>query len=136
MLLFGFNSRFLVLSLPDNELNELADNFFCHLHDHCHANGDDDNLDDHQHSNEDLTNELNPLRNRKVRKSVLENQTVLVLNENHLDMAKLIVDEKNQLICANCNYCLGYKGINIYIYIYTYCSYSIPLINRMLFLKF
>lgn len=118
-MLFDFKFRFLVLSLPDNELNELADNFFCHLHDHCHAANE--NLDhDHQHSNaQDLTDELNPLRNGKIRKSVLENQTVLVLNENHLDMSKLaLVNDKNELICSGCNYSIGYKGKYYFIYLY------------------
>ena len=116
--LFSFSHRFLVLSLPENELNELADNFFCHLHDHCHETNDSHQHDDDHQSDhaEDLTNELNPLRNRKLRKSVLENQTIFVLNESHLDLSKLnLIETKSDLICANCNYNLGYKG-KYYIY--------------------
>jgi hypothetical protein len=89
--------------LPDNELDELADNFFCHLHEHCHEENHENS-----HKEEDLTNVLNPLRNSaNLRRSVLENKTLLVLNERHLNANS--IDVSNDLIkCSKCKFNIGY----------------------------
>ena len=50
--------------MPETEIDELADNFFCHLHDHGHEHHDNDH-DDTKLA--DLISSLNPLN--KLRKS-------------------------------------------------------------------
>ena len=101
---FNLFQRFVVLQLPDNELDELADNFFCHLHEHSHEEHHEEN----PHKEEDLTNVLNPLRNpTNLRRSVLENKTILVLNERHLNANS--IDVSTDLIkCRKCKFNLGY----------------------------
>jgi hypothetical protein len=95
-------ASFRLLNLPENDADELADNFFCHLHDH----------NDHS-DNEDLISSLNPLRTsgKKLRKSVLNGLTVLILNENHLALNSLQLDEAERLLkCSSCSHTVGYKG--------------------------
>ena len=119
---------FVTLALPDNELDELADNFFCHLHNHDH-----EHEHEHEHSHdaaphgskdaagEDLTNVLNPLRDKRVlRRAVLRNATVFVTNRNHLESPHLLLEEEHnetekrrhltRLRCASCSFVIGYKG--------------------------
>ncbi len=93
--------------MPETEIDELADNFFCHLHDHGHHEHHDNDHDDTKLA--DLINSLNPLN--KLRKSILENRTIFILNENHLDLKKLTLNETN-IICSKCNFKLGYKRRN------------------------
>lgn len=95
-------SCFNYLKLPENDLDELADNFFCHLHDHnhnkCHV--------------EDLTNALNPLRdNKQLRKSILGSLTLLILNSNHL-CPDSVKKENLDLKCSKCLFTLGYQRKN------------------------
>lgn len=102
-----------MLKLPDNDLDELADNFFCHLHDHDHKTCDEPTLTciDHKEDEEDLTNTLNPLRDTsKLRKSVLGNLTVYTLNQNHLNPESLKVIDKTMLKCSQCKFNIGYKS--------------------------
>jgi hypothetical protein len=86
----------------------LADNFFCHLHNH--------SSEDHQCGGlkeAELRESLNPLRETlsNLRKSVLGSKTIFVFNENHLRFDFLKVSEENLTIsCRNCSYNLGYKG--------------------------
>lgn len=91
------------MPLPDNEANELADNFFCHLHSHG---------DEHDHSN-NLVDSLNTLslNTKMLRKSILEGLTVYVLNENHLNMDLIKLNNLMDLKCSKCDYRIGYKGI-------------------------
>ncbi len=100
--------KFPILPLPDHEIDELADNFFCHLHDHDH----NQNCEGHEN---DLTNELNPLRDRsQMRKSVLSSLTLFVLNKNHLDKSltdSIVHDPKvNEIKCNKCLFEIGYRG--------------------------
>ncbi|CAF0744205.1 unnamed protein product [Brachionus calyciflorus] len=100
------SQKFTLLKLPDNDLDELADNFFCHLHSHDHNH----NTCDHE-SGEDLTNILNPLRDsNKLRKSILGNMTILILNLNHLD-TNGVKEENLDLKCSSCGFNLGYKRL-------------------------
>ena len=102
-----------MLPLPENELDELADNFFCHLHDHCHSGLSHTAHSAHEdHHEEDLTNTLNPLRNpTKPRKSILANKTLLVLNTNHLHLASICMEDENKKIkCSSCKFNIGYRG--------------------------
>lgn len=99
LLVRGFN----LLSMPESELDELADNFFCHLHDCDHHH-------DHDKPETDLTNVLNPLRNaQKLRKSVLYNSTLFVLNINHVSLESIVSNE-NSINCSNCKFNLGYRS--------------------------
>lgn len=91
--------------MPENDLEELAENFFCHLHDHSH---------NHDHHNEhDLSDELNPLRDaNRLRKSVLSSRTILVLNKNHIRPESLKLDDDGlNLLCSNCSHIIGYKSL-------------------------
>lgn len=94
--------------MPENDLEELAENFFCHLHDHSHEkNGHHD----HDSTSSDLTNELNPLRDvNKLRKSILNRPTVLILNCNHVNASSITTDENLNLSCSKCFHNFGYKG--------------------------
>lgn len=92
--------------MPENEISELADNFFCHLHSHC--------AEEHTHSSSELLiDSLNPLiikKEQKLRKSILENQTLLIMNENHLNLDKIKVDKESLAISCSCGYNIGYIG--------------------------
>jgi hypothetical protein len=113
-LIKSLSKPFAILPLPDHELDELADNFFCHLHDHNHNVSQCSD----QHSDEikeDMTNILNPLRDKyQIRKSILSNMSVFVLNKYHLDgYDNSFIHEinTNEIKCSQCMFELGYKGI-------------------------
>ncbi len=98
-----------VLSLPENEMDELADNFFCHLLGTC----------GHGHAclgkkHAAIRESLNPMREtlRSLRRSVLAGPTLFVLNENHLNLGYITVSKEDSLdvFCANCSNSIGYKG--------------------------
>ena len=56
--------KFCLLPLPENEADELADNYFCHLHDHGH--GDECHQESEKHENlGDLIKSLNPLNSNE-----------------------------------------------------------------------
>lgn len=94
-----------VLTMPDNELDELADNFFCHINDNCHGHSD------HKHEEGDQTNALNPLRNpNTLRKSILLNNSVFILNENHLNFESIKLENDNKIRCSKCSFNIGYRG--------------------------
>ena len=96
--------------MPDNELDELADNFFCHLHDHSHK-AHEQHCHDHESNEKELIDSLNPLRNiAKLRKSILENDIFMVLNKNHLGMNS-IRDEEGALKCSLCSFNIGFKSM-------------------------
>ena len=103
-----------MLALPDNELDELADNFFCHLHDHSGEHDEHgENGCSHSTSKEcNLLESLNPLRDiSKLRKSILASPTLFVMNENHLRLDVLKLNNENlNISCGNCAYNIGYKG--------------------------
>ncbi len=104
--------------MPDNELDELADNFFCHLHDHNHNDACEESHS-HESTNEtaaeDLTNILNPLRDTsKLRKSILVNSTLFMLTNNHIDHESIKVEENLAIKCSTCKFNLGYKGISLF----------------------
>ncbi len=115
-LIKSFAKPFTVLPLPDHELDELADNFFCHLHDHNHNVSECDDQHDEE-AKEDLTNILNPLRDKyQLRKSILSNISVFILNKYHLDESdrSLTHDSNtNEIKCSHCSFELGYKGIDL-----------------------
>lgn len=95
-------SCFNYLKLPENDLDELADNFFCHLHDHNHNKCDE----------EDLTNALNPLRdNKHLRKSILGSFTLMILNSNHLCTDSVKKDNLD-IKCSSCLSIIGYQRKN------------------------
>ena len=100
------------MPLPENEADELADNYFCHLHDHCH--GDDQGHEEHGNHEHlsDLIKSLNPINaNDKLRKSILEGPTLFILNKTHLNLSLIRFDEKSMDVsCRNCDYRIGYKG--------------------------
>ena len=98
--------------MPDNELDELADNFFCHLHDHSHKDHEhEQHCHDHESNEKELIDSLNPLRNiAKLRKSILENDIFMVLNKNHLGMNS-IRDEEGALKCSLCSFNIGFKSM-------------------------
>jgi hypothetical protein len=103
----SFSFRFVVLEFPDNELEELADNFFCHLHDHTNNKGC-------SHQEKSLIDSLNPLREDILRKSILENITFYLMNENHLNIDSLNVNNENlNITCKNCSSIIGYKSKKI-----------------------
>lgn len=96
------NDCFNYLKLPENDLDELADNFFCHLHDHNH----------NKCHEEDLTNILNPMRdNKHLRKSILENLTLIILNSNHIKLES-VKEDSFDLKCSQCLSNLGYRKKN------------------------
>jgi hypothetical protein len=102
--------------MPDNELDELADNFFCHLHDHGHycesSHNEASKPNAADSTSEDLTNLLNPLRDTsKLRKSILANSTVFMLNNNHLDPMSIQNEDNSVIKCSVCKFNIGYKGI-------------------------
>jgi hypothetical protein len=100
-----------LLPLPENEADELADNYFCHLHDHGH--GHECNEENEKHENlVELIKSLNPISgNQKLRKSILEGSTILILNQTHLNSELIKINEKNlDILCRNCNYRIGYKS--------------------------
>lgn len=89
-------------------MEELAENFFCHMHDHNH----NEPGDEHESHETDLTEELNPLRNsNKLRKSILNARTFLILNTNHIKIETFRVEKNLELLCANCSHSLGFKSI-------------------------
>lgn len=89
--------------MPENDLEELAENFFCHMHDHSHGQGD--------HGHTDLTDELNPMRNvNKLRRSVLSSRTFFILNSNHVLDASIFTDDMSNLLCSRCSHVIGYKS--------------------------
>lgn len=91
--------------MPENDMDELADNFFCHLHDHDHHEVDAH----HEHTSIDI-NALNPLRdNEKRRKSILDSLNVFILNETHLNLEEVDLDEANELKCKSCSFKIGQK---------------------------
>ncbi|RNA23521.1 hypothetical protein BpHYR1_009871 [Brachionus plicatilis] len=95
-------SCFNYLKLPENDLDELADNFFCHLHDHNH----------NKCHEQDLTSALNPMReNKQPRKSILGNLTLLVLNSTHLN-AESVKQDSLDLNCSKCMSNFGYQRKN------------------------
>ena len=100
--------------MPDNELDELADNFFCHLHDHNHNEENVCATHNHRNSNtdeEDLTNILNPLRDtKKLRKSILVNSNLYLLNDNHIQNSSLKMEDDNKIKCSDCLFNIGYRG--------------------------
>lgn len=98
--------RYSMLNLPENDSEELAENFFCHMHDHSHEH-------EHEHGHiTDLTEVLNPLRHENVRrKSVLINRTVLILNQSHLDLALVRTTHNFDVQCSTCNFNVGYQGM-------------------------
>lgn len=105
--------RWTVLDMPENDLEELAENFFCHMHEHS---------DGHKEDQVDLTNELNPLRDaNKQRKSILSSKTAYVLNRNHIKPESIRNDDRSNLLCSNCSHIIGYK------------SNLIPLLLKILF---
>jgi hypothetical protein len=102
--------------MPDNEIDELADNFFCHLHDHDHNHNHHD-FDMNNCKETDLTSVLNPLRDTaKIRKSILSNVTTYLLNEkNHIETKLISIDEENLTIrCSNCQFNIGFKSSSIF----------------------
>lgn len=104
------NKKYQVLRLPDNEIDELADNFFCHLHSHSTGHS----CDSDSTKEAVLRDSLNPLRetSKQMRKSILDNATIFVLNENHLQTEFIKLNEEHlSFACSNCNYTLGYKEI-------------------------
>jgi len=98
-----------VASGAEGEMDELADNFFCHLLGTCGGG----------HAclgtkNAEVRESLNPMRETatSLRRSVLASPTLFVLNENHLAPGRLTVSQHDclQVSCANCSHTLGYKG--------------------------
>jgi hypothetical protein len=90
-------------------MDELADNFFCHLLGTCGGG----------HAclgtkNAEVRESLNPMPETatSLRRSVLASPTLFVLNENHLAPGRLTVTQHEclQVSCANCSHTLGYKG--------------------------
>jgi len=69
-----------------------------------------------------VTNILNPLRDTyQIRKSILSNISVFILNKYHLDgtESSLIHDsKKHEITCSNCFFELGYKGIDLFYYLF------------------
>ena len=93
------------MQLPENEISELADNFFCHLHSHGHE-------EHSHHSDEKLIDSLNPLiikKDQVLRKSILQSETLFILNTNHLNPNQ-INEINSSLSCNNCGYNVGYKS--------------------------
>lgn len=100
--------------MPDNEIDELADNFFCHLLDNCSEHSGHTCEKDSTKENE-IRNSLNPLRETltTLRKSILDNITLFIVNENHLDVEKIHFNSENfQISCKKCSYNVGYKKKN------------------------
>jgi hypothetical protein len=94
--------------MPENDMDELADNFFCHLHDHDHFEGNTHH--DHVHHEAVDINALNPLRDiQKQRKSVLDNLNILVLSDTHLNLEQVEIDEASELKCKSCSFKIGHK---------------------------
>ena len=97
--------------MPDNELDELADNFFCHLHNHSHENHDCESGHADESNDKDLIDSLNPLRDKSnLRKSILMNSTLMIMNQNHLNLDKVSIDLSNKINCKNCSSIIGFKG--------------------------
>jgi predicted enzyme involved in methoxymalonyl-ACP biosynthesis len=112
-----------VLPLPDNELDELADNFFCHLHTHEHNHDEQNDKQSENISEPDLLNSLNPLafslNSSKLisRMSVLFNRTLFILNQNHLnsnDISKWYTQENSIVTCPECSWVIGYRSSEIF----------------------
>jgi hypothetical protein len=105
--------------LPENELDELADNFFCDLHVHEHSHDQLHQHDKHEELSEsELLNSLNPLSNSvyyklKPRMSILSNKTIFILNQNHLnakDLLRWCNEESTIVACSECSSIIGYKS--------------------------
>lgn len=109
------NKKYKVLRMPDNEIDELADNFFCHLLDHCSEHSEHACDKNNSSKESDIRNSLNPLREtlKTLRKSILDSITLFVMNENHLDLGKVKVNtETLKITCNKCSYNVGYKKKN------------------------
>ena len=100
--------------MPENDMEELAENFFCHMHDHNHNHSEDIHEHSEHSGHADLTDELNPLRNvSKLRKSILSARTFFILNTNHI--GSVSTETNGDLICTNCSQAVGFKSILIII---------------------
>ena len=93
--------------MPENELEELEDNLWCHNHTH----------DDHvHHENEEVVDKF------KFKKSILFNNTTLLVNKNHLDFNYLKITTATMIKCSTCNFTIGYKNRKHLDYIYLWRS--------------
>lgn len=85
---------FKALVMPEHDLDELEENFWCHKHDH--------NDENHKHENNKT-----PPQSSSLRKSILHNNTTLILNTNHINPSS-IQTQSLQIQCSNCQTNLGY----------------------------
>ena len=96
--------------MPDNELEELEDNFWCHNHEHSHDH--DESPEAHEHEDK-----------YKSKKSILFNNTTLLVNKNHVDVNNLIISSDQVMIkCFDCNYKIGFKNRKHSDYVYLWRS--------------
>ncbi len=95
--------------MPDNELEELEDNFWCHNHSHDHDSHSHESV---VHENEDKY---------KSKKSILYNNTTLLVNKNHVNFNNLIISS-DQIECCDCNYKIGFKNRKHTDYVYFWRS--------------
>ena len=100
--------------MPDNELEELEDNFWCHNHDHKHEH-DHDHGASHNETNEDRY---------KFKKSILFNNTTLLVNENHVNFDNLSISSEDNITvkCSKCFFKIGFKKRKHSDYVYLWRS--------------
>jgi hypothetical protein len=108
------NENFTLLHMPDHDLHELEDNFWCHKHDHSHEHENENENHEHDLSSKHAKNHENDNMIKKyLRKSILHNKTLILINDNHVNLeAILISDDLKSIKCSKCNYNLGYATKN------------------------
>jgi hypothetical protein len=93
------NERFRLYEIPNDELSELDDNFWCHNHDH-HTDGAD-----HEHYSCQLD------INRNHEKAAMHNMTLITLSPRNIDQTKVSFI-KDQVCCAACSFGLGFTKLS------------------------
>lgn len=96
--------------MPDHDLHELEDNFWCHKHDHEHEHEDHEQIVSDKNSKKHENNEI---IKKHLRKSILHNKTMILINDNHAELkAFSLSDNLKSIKCLKCNYNLGYAAKN------------------------
>jgi hypothetical protein len=84
--------------MPDHDLDELEDNLWCHNHNHSH--------DDHVHTHESFSEMQDKYKSKK---SILFNNTTVLVNMSHLKADCLKQTSTTVIECSECSFKIGYK---------------------------